>query len=211
MTAKRNSYELYTLILVGIFLLILSGCARERPSERTPIHLNPNMDNQEKYQPQEPSEFYADGAAQRVPVPGTIARGYLRDDDAFYRGLNSRGELLEKAPVEVDIHFLERGRDRFDIFCSPCHSRVGDGHGILVQRGYPPPPSFHEQRIKDVSDGHIFNVITNGLRNMPSYKHQIPPEDRWAIIVYLRALQRSQDATVEDVPEEMREKLLEVK
>ena len=196
---------------IFITALLLLSCAQERPSERTPIHLNPNMDNQEKFQPQETNSFYADGAAQRMPVPGTVARGYLKNDDAYFRGLNSRGEFVADNPVEIDIKLLERGRERYDIYCSPCHSKIGDGRGIMIERGYPPPPSFHTERIRELPDGHIFDVITNGVRNMPSYKHQMPVGDRWAIVAYLRALQRSQNARLEDVPEEMREKLREVK
>jgi len=201
----------YIFVVLGVFLLILSGCARERPSDKPPLHLNPNMDNQEKYLEQEPNSFFADSSAQRQPVPGTIARGYLRNDDVYFRGMKSNGDFIEKAPVEIDIHLLERGRERYDIYCAPCHSRAGDGRGIMIERGYPPPPSFHTERIRELPDGHIFDVITNGLRNMPAYKHQVPIDDRWAIVAYMRALQRSQNAALEDIPEERREKLREVK
>ncbi len=208
--AKKNSH-ICILGLIGLFMIILAGCARERPSERTPIHLNPNMDDQDKFQPQEKSEFFADSSAQRMPVPGTVAQGYLRNDDAFFKGMNSKGEFIQHNPLEINIHVLERGEQRYDIYCSPCHSRIGDGRGIMIQRNYPPPPSFHEDRLRNIPDGHLFDVITNGLRNMPSYRHQIPPDDRWAIVAYLRALQRSQNAAIDDVPVEMRDKLREVK
>ncbi len=204
-----NKYNII-LVLAAMLLMIVS-CSQERPSGRTPIHLNPNMDNQDKFQPQEVNRFFADDAAQRTPVPGTVAQGYLQDDDIYYRGLDSRGEFVAENPVDIDIHLLEQGRKRFDIYCSPCHSKIGDGRGIMIERGYPPPPSFHTERIRELPDGQIFDVITNGVRNMPSYKHQVPVNDRWAIVAYLRALQRSQNAKFEDVPTEMREKLREVK
>jgi len=207
---KKNN-KIYIMVFLAAILTVFTGCSRERPSAKPPIHLNPNMDNQEKFLPQSQNKFYADSSAQRQPVPGTIARGYLRNDDVYFRGMKSNGELIEIVPVDIDIHLLERGRERFDIYCSPCHSRIGDGRGIMVERGYPPPPSFHTDRLREVPDGHIFDVITNGLRNMPSYKHQVPVADRWAIVAYLRALQRSHNATLKDVPEEQREKLREVK
>ena len=110
-------------------------------------------------------------------------------------------------PIEIDMKTMKRGQERFDIYCSPCHSRVGDGRGIIIDKGFPPPPSFHIDRIREMPDGEIFDVITNGLRNMPSYGHQVMPADRWAIIIYLRALQRSQNATLSDVPDSIRKEL----
>jgi mono/diheme cytochrome c family protein len=190
--------------------LLVASCTRGQPSERTPIHLNPNMDRQEKHRPQSASRFFADGAAQRTPVAGTVARDYLRADNAYCRGLNSRGAFVQDLPVGVSIQLLKRGRERYDIYCSPCHSRAGDGRGIMVERGYPPPTSFHVDRIREFPDGQIFDVITNGVRNMPSYKRQIPVDDRWAIVAYVRALQRSQHAALEDVPPQMRGALREV-
>lgn len=190
--------------MVGIFI---SGCTRETPSDKTPIHLNPSMDNQQKYKPQAESKFFANGSAMRMPVDGTVARDFLRDDDRFYEGKNPDSTFVKEAPVEVTTQLLNRGRERFDIYCSPCHSRVGDGKGIMVERGYLPPPSFHTDRIRNMPDGKIFDVITNGLRNMPSYGHQVNPHDRWAIVKYLRALQRSHDATINDIPTELKDKI----
>ncbi len=201
-----------TAALVGtIILLLVSGCGRNRPSDRTPIHPNPNMDNQEKYRPQSSSEFFDDGAAMRVPVAGTVPRGYLRNDNVFYHGLDADSQFVKVAPVEITAPLLARGQERYDIYCTPCHSRVGDGKGIVVNRGYPPPPTFHDPRLRELPDGQIFDVITNGIRNMPSYRHQITPEDRWAIVVYLRALQKSQNARLEDIPAEQRGHIREVK
>jgi mono/diheme cytochrome c family protein len=190
--------------------LLAAGCTRGQPSERTPIHLNPNMDRQEKHRPQSASRFFADGAAQRMPVAGTVPRDHLRADDAYYRGVNSRGEFVADVPVRVTMPLLKRGRERFDVYCSPCHSRAGDGRGIMVERGYPPPSSFHVDRIRQFPDGQIFDVITHGVRNMPSYRRQIPVDDRWAIVAYARALQRSQNASLDDVPPQRRATLREV-
>ena len=192
---------------MALLVLSLAGCGRGRPSKNPPIHLNPNMDNQEKYKAQARSNYFTDGSAMRQPVPGTVAQGFLRDDDTYYLGIEADGSFVKKAPIEYDMLLLKRGRERYDIYCSPCHSRIGDGRGIMVSRGYLPPPTFHSDRIRNVPDGEIFNVITHGVRNMPAYAHQINVDDRWAIVCYLRALQRSQSAGLEDVPEELREKV----
>jgi cytochrome c len=162
------------------------------------------MDNQPKYKPQSESPFFADGATMRRPVAGAVARGQLHADAVLFTGKDSSGNYVRLIPVIVDMTSLQRGRQRFDIYCSPCHSRAGDGRGIMTTRGYVPPPSFHEERLLAMPEGQIFDVITNGVRNMPSYRHQIPPEDRWAIVAYLRALQRSRQATIDDIPEELR-------
>ncbi len=194
-------------VLLAMLLISAIGCSRGQQSERTPIHLNPNMDIQEKYLAQGESKFFANGSNMRVPVDGTVSRENLRNDDAFFRGMNSKGEFIKKMPVEITMQLLNRGEQRFNIYCSPCHSRLGDGKGIMVSRGYVPPPSFHIDRIRQMPDGQIFDVITHGIRNMPAYRYQVPPADRWAIIAYIRALQRSQEATIKDIPEEMREKV----
>jgi hypothetical protein len=174
------------------------------PSEKPPIHLNPDMDKQPKYKAQSESAFFADRSAMRQPVPGTVPADQIDEDPAFFTGIDQQGDTVAHSPLPVTMLSLERGRERFNIYCSPCHGRVGDGQGIMVSRGYVPPPSLHDDRIRVLSDGHIFDVITNGIRNMPAYRHQIPPEDRWAIVNYLHALQRSQHATMEDIPVERR-------
>ncbi|MFH2050277.1 MAG: cytochrome c [bacterium] len=197
------------LIIISLILLAVTlffpGCTRERTSEKPPIHLNPNMDHQEKYKAQAESKFFADGATMRSPVEGTVARGELREDTEYFTGKDKEGNFIKKAPVALTMDGLKRGQERFNIYCSPCHSKVGDGMGIIVERGMVPPPSFHIDRIRDMSDGEIFDIITNGIRNMPSYRHQIDSDDRWLIILYLRALQRSQNAKLKDVPEQSRE------
>jgi hypothetical protein len=204
---KSAVLSIITIIGPIILAVTIIGCARERPSSQSPIHLNPNMDSQEKYKPQSQSRFFADRSAMRSPVPGTVARTELRDDDEYYLGKDGDGKFISRLPIETNMVLLKHGRERFDIYCSPCHSRIGDGRGIMIKRGYVPPPSFHTERIRDLPDGHIYDVISNGIRNMPAYAHQIPVEDRWAIVAYLRALQRSQNATVEDIPDELRNKI----
>jgi hypothetical protein len=195
------------MVLGGLVLAIsLAGCTRGRPSSKPPIHPNPNMMSQEKYKAQSGSAYFTDSAAMRVPVEGTVARGELQEDPIYYRGRDTAGAFVGHVPLPVGMALLQRGRERFDIYCAPCHSRVGDGRGIMVTRGYLPPPSFHDDRIRGMRDGEIFNTITNGIRNMPSYGAQIPVADRWAIIAYLRALQRSHNAAVDDVPAELRGK-----
>ncbi len=201
---KFRIYIALTLIACTFVMLSL-GCARKRPSEKPPIHLNPDMDNQPKYKTQSKSAFFNDSATMRTPVAGTVARGELEDDDVFYKGKDDKDNFVKKAPVEVTMQLLDRGQERFKIYCSPCHSRVGDGKGIMITRGYVPPPSFHSDRIREFPDARIFDIITHGVRNMPSYRNQIPPEDRWAIVAYLRALQRSQNAAIQDIPVELRE------
>ncbi len=203
---KKNS--IITLLIIALIAgIALNGCTRERPSSRTPIHLNPNMDDQEKYKPQGTSEFFVDGKAMQTPVEGTVARGELREDDIYFRGKDNKGAFVKTLPMEVNMSMLKRGEERFNIFCSPCHSKVGDGKGIMIEKGYLPPPTFHDDRLRNMADGEIFNTITHGIRNMPSYAHQIPVEDRWKIVAYVRALQRSQNASVEDVPVELRDKV----
>ncbi|MFZ5981501.1 MAG: c-type cytochrome, partial [Candidatus Zixiibacteriota bacterium] len=202
----RYQYIKSLSILAGLMLLFLTGCGRERPSSKPPIHLNPNMDSQEKYKAQAQNKFFPDSSAMRMPVAGTVMRGELREDEIFYRGYTGDivdSQFVKKAPVEITLPLLKRGRERFDIFCSPCHSRVGDGKGIMVTRGYVPPPNFHDDRIRTMPDGYIYEVIVGGVRNMPSYRHQINTADRWAIVIYLRALQRSQQAALKDIPEEL--------
>lgn len=193
------------LALILIILAFLTGCYRGQPSKDEPIHLNPNMDTQPKYKPQARSDFFADGSAMREPVEGTVAREWLREDSRYYYGKDENGRFIEESPVEVSEEGLYRGRERFNIYCSVCHGAVGDGNGIMVKKSYIPPPTFHQDRIRGMPDGEIFEVISNGIRNMPSYRHQIPVKDRWLIISYLRALQKSQDARLDDIPEAMRE------
>jgi len=194
------------MIAVGM-LGGFSACKRGAVSEKPPIHLNPNMDNQPKYKAQAESRFFADGAVNRQPVPGTVASDGYHKDTAYFYGKTSAGGFVDKAPVSYTKKRLLRGQERFNIYCAPCHSRAGDGKGIVAQRGFLPPPSFHQEKYRNYPDGRIFDVISNGFRNMPSYKQQIPVADRWAIVGYVRVLQRSQHATVKDIPKKMRNQI----
>ncbi|MBD3166424.1 cytochrome c [bacterium] len=194
--------------LLLLTLLFLVGCYQGRPKKKPPIHPNPNMDNTPRYEAQESSAFFEDGTTLRTPVEGTVARGSLHNDPIFYEGIDPRtGKPVEENPVPATMSSLKRGQERFDIYCSVCHGRVGDGKGIVIERGYTPPPTFHSELIRNYPDGHIFDVISNGIRNMPGYADQIPVEDRWDIVNYFRALERSQNADVADVPEELRDRL----
>ena len=146
-------------------------------------------------------------SAMRMPVEGTVARGWLREDVEYYTGIDSRGDTIKTSPVPTTMALLMRGQERFGIYCTPCHGRIGDGQGMVVKRGMLPPPSFHDPRLREAGDGHYFNVITNGIRNMQSYRYQVPVEDRWAIIAFVRALQRSQHSSNNDIPAEVLKQL----
>jgi mono/diheme cytochrome c family protein len=166
-----------------------------------------DMHDQPKYQPYERSRFFADGRAARPVVPGTVARGQLREDAWFHRGVGPSNAPASAFPSPVTVRDLERGRERYDVYCSPCHDRTGGGNGMIVQRGFPAPVSFHEARLREAPVGHFFQAITGGFGVMPSYATQIPVADRWAIIAYIRALQLSQHASISDVPADERAKL----
>ena len=158
-----------------------------------------DMHNQPKYRGLRSSTFFADGSSARPLIEGTIARGTLQTDEAFFTGKNGQAAVTE-LPFPVDAAVLDRGQERFNIFCAPCHDRTGSGRGIVVQRGYRQPPSFHIDRLRTVEIGHFFDVMTNGFGAMPDYRAQISPRDRWNVAAYIRALQLSQNATAADVP-----------
>jgi hypothetical protein len=172
---------------LALALLALSGC-RGCTSSRPPIHLNPNMDIQPRYEPQAASDFFYNGAAMRPPVAGTVARGELRDSSPFWTGKDAGGGFVAAVPVAVDDTVRARGAERYNIYCAACHDKGGDGKGILFERGKVPTPSFHIDRLRQMPDGQIFDTITNGLGLMPAYRYPVPVADRWAIIVHLRTL-----------------------
>jgi len=164
-----------------------------------------DMHDTPRYEALEESDFFADKRAMR-PIPeGTVARGNLREDDVFYTGKQD-GEIVHTLPAQVtlDQALLDRGQERYDIYCSPCHSPLGDGNGTIVQRGYKRPASYHDPRLRSMGIGYFYDVITNGFGQMPDYSAQVAPADRWAIAAYIRALQLSHAATVEDVPADQR-------
>lgn len=165
------------------------------------------MTNQPRYEPLEASTFFEDGRSARHLVPGTVARGQLMLDMPLATG-RADGQVVDTLPIPVTRDLLERGQERYDIYCAPCHDRVGMGRGMIVRRGYPRPPSFHAPRLRQAPVGHFFEVITQGFgAQMPAYDWMISPSDRWAIIAYIRALQLSQHATLAAVPEAQRQHL----
>lgn len=172
--------------------LALTGCGLLRgcTSSSPPIHINPSMDDQPKALPQTSSGFFYNGSEMRLPVEGTVARGELREDDAFFKGMGPDGKPVATIPVKVDDALLARGAARYAIYCQPCHDARGDGKGILFQRGNVPTSSFHSDKVRAYPDGQIFDIMTNGSGLMPSYKWPIPPADRWAIIAHIRELER---------------------
>ncbi len=174
-----------------------------------------DMHDQLKVEPLEESDLYEDGRSSRHPVKGTVARGKLKADRHLHFGRGpiteplkdgiddgSSGELVDTFPYPVDEAMMKRGQQRYDIFCSPCHSKTGDGNGMVVQRGYRQPPTLHSDKLREASTGHIYDVIRRGLGVMPAYATMIPTEDRWAIVAYVRALQLSQHAELSDVPKD---------
>ena len=184
-------------------------------SDDAPIHPNLNMDFQEKFEAQEANPFFADGAAMRPPVAGTVARGQLRttgNADVEY-GRTASGGFVGDIPLEVTPALLERGQERYLIFCSVCHGPSGDGQGVIMVGnagqgyGYTPAPTYHSDYLRGIEDGYLYNVIANGVRSMPSYGHELPVDDRWAVVAYIRALQTSQNATEADIPLEERDRV----
>ena len=173
--------------VVGLGLAALAGAGCRQ-----------GMYNQAKKRPLAQSEFYRDGLASRVPPAGTVARGWLREDHVLYKGIGPDGKFVSGLPTAVtfDKALLARGRQRFDIFCSPCHGRQGNGLGMVVQRGFKQPPSYHIDRLRSQPLGYFFDVMTNGFGQMSSYASQVPVADRWAIAAYVRTLQFSRNAPV---------------
>ena len=172
---------------------LLAGCRQD-------------MQDQPKYIPLRPSTFFDDGRSERPLVEGTVARGHLDADAALYTG-KIDGKPVDTFPFAITRDVLDRGQQRYNIYCSPCHDRLGNGLGMVVRRGYRQPPSFHIERLRKVPVGYIYGVITEGIGAMPDYAAQIPPRDRWAIVSYVRALQMSQNASINDVPAEARGQL----
>jgi mono/diheme cytochrome c family protein len=165
-----------------------------------------DMHDQPKVEAYEASDFFADGQGMR-PVPeNTVARGLAFEDELLHTG-SVNGQPSTEMPFPATREVLERGRERFTIYCTPCHGQTGLGNGMVVQRGYRPPTSFHTEPLRSRPIGHYFDVMTNGFGAMPDYRAQVTPEDRWAIAAYIRALQLSQGATIADVPEDRRQQL----
>lgn len=160
------------------------------------------MHDQPRYTALQPSSFFGDGRSARPLPEGTVARGQLLEDTAFTTGRGPGGQFVREFPFPITLEVLERGRERYNVYCSVCHDQVGNGQGMIVRRGYRQPPSYHIERLRTAPAGHFFDVITNGFGAMPNYAVEVAPADRWAITAYIRALQRSQHATLDDVPPE---------
>lgn len=181
MKSKRSGVR----ILASVFcLLAAAGCRQD-------------MHNQPKYRPLRPSTLFADGSSARQPVEGTVARGVLNADEAMFTG-KSGGQAVTEMPFAMTAADLDRGQQRYNIFCAPCHDQSGNGNGMVVQRGYRKPPSFHVDRMKQAEPGYMFDVITNGFGAMPDYKAQIDARDRWRIVAYVKALQMAPGAAAAD-------------
>jgi mono/diheme cytochrome c family protein len=192
---------------------VIIARARSVPSSRPRIHPVLDMDNQPKFKAQAFNPAFADHRAMRPPVPGTVARGELEADSRYFHGTQD-GAWVTEFPVTVDAALLRRGQERFNIFCAPCHGLAGYGNGMIAKRAealeegtWVPPLSFHQDQVRQRAAGQLFHIITYGTRTMPAYGSQVPVADRWAVVAYVRALQRSQDARPEDVPADVRESL----
>jgi mono/diheme cytochrome c family protein len=183
--APRSGRRRLAIVIAGL-CLIATACRQD-------------MHDQPKYRGLRASTFFANGSSARPLVEGTIARGTLQDDEALFTGKVNKVDVKE-IPISVDEHVVNRGQERFAIYCTPCHGETGNGDGRVVQRGFKTPPTFHSDRLRQADAGHFFDVITNGFGAMSDYRVQIAPRDRWAIVAYVRALQLSQHATTADVP-----------
>jgi mono/diheme cytochrome c family protein len=162
-----------------------------------------DMHDAPSYDPLQEAPFFTNGAASRTLVANTVARGQLHEDELFYTG-KVDGQPATEFPMPVTAALMARGQERFNVFCTPCHGRTGLGNGMIVQRGFRQPPSYHEERLRNAPVGYFFDVMTNGFGAMQDYSAQVPPADRWAIAAYIRALQLSQAATLADVPADHR-------
>ncbi|MEO6996139.1 MAG: cytochrome c [Lacunisphaera sp.] len=204
-------YAYFTLAFVVVLLVSIMGF-RGSKSSRPPIEVFPDMDRQAKYKPQAESAFFADGRADRSIPVGTVPRGrtveadpaFLRADDFRYAGKNADGSFARGFPIPVTEIMIQRGENRFMIYCYPCHGALGDGNGITKSYGMVATPSYHDDRIRNMPEGEIFNTITHGKNTMFPYADKLSPDERWAVVAYVRALQRAHNARIDDVPLEAR-------
>jgi mono/diheme cytochrome c family protein len=207
-------FAYFTLAFVVVLLLSVMGF-RGGFATRPPIEVFPDMDHQAKYKPQATSAFFADGRADRPLPPGTVPFGrdasksdpdFLRADDFRYGGKAADGSFARGFPKDIALtrEFVERGQGRYQIYCAPCHGSLGDGNGITKSYGMLTTPTYHDDRMRGMAEGEIFNTITNGKNTMMSYADKLSPDDRWAVVAYVRALQRAAHGTINDVPLEQR-------
>jgi len=185
-----SASRLFTGLALAACGLLLAGC-----------QIRQDMADQPKYKPLTPSSFFADGRSERTAPDNTVPRGAL-EDDALFVPKDSNA-----FPLELTPQVMQRGKDRYAIFCTPCHGIQGDGNGMVSMRGMKHPPTYHQDRLRQVPNGYLYDVITNGFGGMLSYSAQIPPRDRWAIVAYVRALQLSRNAPVSELPADLRDKL----
>ena len=198
MINRITQHRCISLILFTVALLLITGC------DAVPLH----MRNQPRYEPLDSSTLWEDGMSSRPLPENTMPRGdwgQIKQDTVFYTGKIGEEEFVPEMPIEVTRAVLLRGQERYDIFCSPCHAADGYGNGMIVQRGFNQAPSFHDQRLRDETDGYYYDAISNGFGVMYGYASRIPPDDRWAIIAYVRALQYSQNVNVNDLPADVRQ------
>jgi len=197
--------KMISLLSLTLAVFGLSGCANF-PTRSAPIEIFDDMDRQQRYKTQSlyrGKGVFADDQSNRMPVAGTVAVGHLKDDDASFRGIVG-SQYLGKMPVKIDAALLKTGQTKFNTYCSPCHDRTGSGQGIVPKRTLWLPTNLHEDRVVAMADGEIYDVISNGRRTMHGYRFQILEADRWAVVSYVRALQRSDRGTLEEVPTELR-------
>ena len=197
----RRERQPVRLLSLTIVLLLLAGCGTT--TRKPPVEVFSDMRRQPRYEPLAASSFFSDGRASRAPVAGTVALGHLKVDEAFETGISGK-MYVGRNPLPMDAALLARGHERYDVFCAPCHDRAGDGKGIVPVRTSWLAVNLHDQRILQMTDGELFSVATYGRRTMPPYRFQISAADRWAIVAYVRALQRTRQGVIEDVPPEQR-------
>jgi mono/diheme cytochrome c family protein len=188
-----NSNRFLLAGLTGVAFLGLAACRQD-------------MHDQPRYKPLAASEFFSDHRSARPMVEGTVARGHLRIDEARYTG-KINGDDIDQFPIPIAKEDIERGQTRFNVYCTPCHGRLGDGNGMVVMRGFRQPPSYYSDRLVHAPVGHFFDVISNGFGAMASYASRVEPDDRWRIVAYIRALQLSESASSNDVPADQRQNL----
>lgn len=195
-----------TAIIGGSLLLTGCGLGKQR---NPPVHVFQDMEKQEKYKPQTESPIFADRRASRRPPLGTVARGHLKDNEIMQTGFTPAGLYTGRNPFTIDAELLRVGQARFNVYCTPCHDQTGSGKGVVALRTPAWQPSvLTDERARGLADGDIYDTITNGRRSMPAYKYQVQSEkERWAIVAYVRALQRAAAGTIEDVPENLRAEL----
>ena len=172
-------------VLIAAACLALAGCRQD-------------MHDAPSYDPLQATNFFANGAASRPLVPNTVPRGQLRADEHLYTG-KINGQVADEFPMPVTRQVLDRGQERFNVYCAPCHGRTGEGNGMIVQRGFRQPPSYHEERLRTAPVGYFFDVMTNGFGAMPDYRGQVTPDDRWRIVAHIRVLQQSHNTSVNDL------------